>query len=161
MRQAVCIYDHIVKCSWIRASSCMTYATAEPSRQCSDIGSDVRLGSSLNLSDSGDVSKLLRQPGPGTISGQGDQVDSEQSTRLQVKHRMMLTREQSFAQVARENQSERTLSFQAWHVAPSPWGGQVPLGDTGMASLGGHPGLAASVPSWQVGIGADEARWRR
>ena len=139
----------------------MTYATAEPSRQSSDNSLDVMLGSSYNSSDSGGVSDLLRQPGPGTISEQGDQVDSEQSTRLQVRHRMMLTRDQSFAQVARENHCERTLSFQAWRVAPSPWGGRVPLGDTGMASLGGHPGLAASVPSWQVGIGADEARWRR
>ncbi len=76
-------------------------------------------------------------------------MDLEQSTRLQVRHRMMLTREQSFAQVARENQSERTLSFQAWHVAPSPWGGRVSLGDAGIALLGGHSGLAASVPSWQ------------
>ena len=49
---------------------------------------------------------------------------------------MMLTREQNIAQVARENQSERTLSFQAWHVPPSPWGGRVYLGDTGIASLG-------------------------
>ena len=119
----------------IRDFSCMTDAPAEPSRQCSD---NVVPGSSYNSPDSEGVSDLLRQTGPGNISGQGDQVDSAQSTRLQVRHRMMLTREQSFAQVARENQSERTLSFQAWHVAPSPWGGRVPLGDPGMDSLGGH-----------------------
>ena len=27
-----------------------------------------------------------------------------------------------FAQVARENQSESALSFQAWHVVPNRWG---------------------------------------
>ncbi len=67
----------------------MTYATSEPSRQCSHNSSDVVLGVSYNSSDSEGVSDLLRLTGPGTVSGQGDQVDLEQSTLLQVRHRMM------------------------------------------------------------------------
>ncbi len=84
----------------------MTYATAEPLRQCSDNSLDVVLGDSYNSSDSGGVSDLLRRTGSGTISEQCDKVELEQSTRLQVRHHMLLTREQSFAQMARENQSE-------------------------------------------------------
>ena len=64
----------------IRDFFCMTYAPAEPSRQCSDNSSDVVPGSSYNSPDSEGVSDLLRQTGPGNISGQGDQVDLEQST---------------------------------------------------------------------------------
>jgi hypothetical protein len=37
-----------------------------------------------------------------------------------------LSRGQSFAQVARESQSEKGIPFQAWTVVPSEWGGGLP-----------------------------------
>ncbi len=45
--------------------------------------------------------------------------------------------------MARENQSEPALSFQAWQVAPSPWGGRVPTqasSDTGITPPVERPG---------------------
>ena len=66
----------------------------------------------------------------------------------------MLTRAQSFAQVARENQSESALSFQAWHVVPNSWGGRVPSGDI---SPVGRSVPAVSTPSWQEWVGQSEA----
>ena len=74
--------------------------------------------------------------------------------RSPVRNGPMLTREQSFAQVARENQSESALSFQAWHVVPNSWGGRVPLGDISPVAQS-VPG--ASAPSWQEWVGQSEA----
>ena len=55
--------------------------------------------------------------------------------------------------MARENQSESTLCFQAWHVVPNSWGGRVPLGDISSVA---QPVPVVSAPSWQEWVGQSE-----
>ena len=70
---------------------------------------------------------------------------SGQHTRPQDRPSLVLTREQSFAQVARENQNDPVLPFRAWHVDSQEWGRRSEIVSTPPPST--TLSLAESTPS--------------
>ena len=135
--------------------SCVNRVVEESSCQRYDgMGLDGMLGGPPASPESRGVSDRVRHAGREFTVGDNGHEDSVLPPRSPVRNGLMLTREQSFAQVARENQSESALSFQAWHVVPNSWGGRVPLGDT---SPVGQSIPLVSAPSWQEWVGHSEA----
>ena len=118
------------------------------------MGLDGMLGGPSASPESRGASDRVRPAGRESTVGDNGHEDYVQPPRSPVRYCPMLTREQSFAQVARENQSESALSFQAWHVVPNRWGGRVPSGDI---SPVGQSFPAVSAPSWKEWIGQSEA----
>ncbi len=57
--------------------------------------------------------------------------DSIPASEWQGRPGHSFSREQSFAQVAREIQSEKDIPFNTWTVDPGQWGGRLPLENAG------------------------------
>ena len=57
--------------------------------------------------------------------------DSIPASEWQGRPGHSFSREQSFAQVARENQSEKDIPFHTWTVNPGQWGGRLPPENAG------------------------------
>jgi hypothetical protein len=57
--------------------------------------------------------------------------DSIPASEWQSRPSHSFSREQSFAHVSRENQSEKDITFHAWTVDPGQWGVRLPLENAG------------------------------
>ncbi len=73
-------------------------------------------------------STLLEKVG---VTADGLLPDSIPASEWQGRPGHSFSREQSFAQVARENQREKDIPFHTWTVGPGQWGGRLPLENVG------------------------------